>query len=94
MDIEFHYYITFILCRKAGFNSDDSFRIYDYDPNRWRHAAIEKKEMALDIFDRYWGKHTFFDSDWYKFQEAVKDHRRCAMERLRPIYHSLGVDSL
>lgn len=27
MDIEFHYYITFILCRKAGFNADDSFKL-------------------------------------------------------------------
>ena len=67
---------------------------YDYDLNRWRHAAIEKKEMELDIFDCYWGKQSFFDSDWYKFQEAVKDHRRCAMERIKPIYHALGLDSM
>jgi hypothetical protein len=25
MDIEFHYYITFILCRKAGYSEDDAY---------------------------------------------------------------------
>lgn len=27
MNIEFHYYITFILCRKAGFDPDESYKI-------------------------------------------------------------------
>ena len=27
MDIEFHYYITFVLCRKAGYSADDAHKI-------------------------------------------------------------------
>ena len=27
MDIEFHYYITFILCRQAGYSGDDAYKI-------------------------------------------------------------------
>ena len=27
MDIEFHYYITFILCRKAGYSKEDAYKI-------------------------------------------------------------------
>jgi hypothetical protein len=63
---------------------------YHYDSNAWRYGAIEKKEIELDIFDKYWGKENFLDSDWYKFQKAVEDHRDLALDRFLPFFKQAG----
>ena len=61
MDIEFHFYITFILCRKAGFDADDSFKIayssqYTDDNNfhyyvnlKDGHSYLNQISQTLDV---------------------------------------------
>ncbi len=63
----------------------------EYDEKAWRHAAVEKREFETDIFDRYWAKKGFLESDWYRFQLAVKAHRKEALLRLRPLYEQAGL---
>ncbi|MCD6261998.1 MAG: hypothetical protein J7J52_03125 [Deltaproteobacteria bacterium] len=58
----------------------------EYDKKAWRHAAVEKRDFEIDIFDRYWAKEGFYESHWYRFQEAVKAHRRDSLDILRPVY--------
>lgn len=63
---------------------------YAYDPNAWRYAAIEKRDFKIDIFDKYWAKKNFHDSDWYKFQKAVEDHKELALAKFHPLYLKAG----
>ncbi len=63
----------------------------DYDEKEWKHKAIEKREFETDIFDRYWAKEGFLESDWYKFQKAVEAHRYEALARLKPLYDQMGL---
>lgn len=63
---------------------------YAYDKNAWRYAAIEKKDFEIDLFDKYWGKENFHDSDWYKFQLAVEAHKDLAMKKFRPLFERAG----
>ena len=63
---------------------------YAYDQNEWRYAAVEKKELETDIFDKYWGKGNFLDSDWYKFQKAVEDHKDLSLSKFRPLFEQAG----
>ena len=58
----------------------------EYEKKKWRHDAVEKREFETDLFDRNWGKKNFFESPWYKFHEAVKEHRESALKRLKPLY--------
>lgn len=59
---------------------------YQYHPNTWRYDAVEKKEMEFDLFDKYWAKNNFLESDWYKFQQAVITHRDYALDRFMPLF--------
>ena len=59
---------------------------YQYHPNTWRYDAVEKKEMEFDLFDKYWAKNDFLESDWYKFQQAVITHRDYALDRFMPLF--------
>ncbi len=63
---------------------------YAYDANAWRYAAIEKKEFEADIFDRYWGKAHFLESDWFHFQKAVDEHKETALVKFRPLFKQAG----
>ncbi len=58
----------------------------EYDKDKWRHDALYKDTTELDIFDRYWGKDNFFDSPWYRFQEAAKEHHDVSMGILEPLF--------
>jgi hypothetical protein len=60
--------------------------IPEYDKDAWRHTAVDKDELELDFFDKYWGKSNFRDSHWYKFQEAAKTHHDISMKILEPLY--------
>ena len=60
--------------------------IPDYDPEAWRHEAVKKDQLELDIFDRYWARKNFRDSHWYKFQEAAKEHLGVSMKILAPLF--------
>jgi len=64
---------------------------YRYDPKKWRHDAVEKREFETDLFDRYWAKENFYESDWYRFQEGIKAHRSSALKRLKPLYAKVGL---
>jgi hypothetical protein len=59
---------------------------YQYHSNTWRYDAVEKKEMELDLFDKYWAKNNFLESDWYKFQKAVITHRDYALDKFMPLF--------
>ena len=63
---------------------------YQYDSNQWRYAAVAKREVELDHFDKYWAKENFFESDWYKFQMAVKAHRDDALDKFHHLYEQVG----
>ncbi len=65
-------------------------RDFSYDSKQWRHAAVEKRELEADIFDRYWAKDGFLDSDWYKFQKAVEEHKLTALVKFRPFFERAG----
>jgi hypothetical protein len=81
------------------FNSDVRKRAYgklceegipSYDPEAWRRAALDKRELEIDLFDRYWAKEGFDDSAWFQFQRAVDAHRRDALAILRPLFEKAG----
>ena len=63
---------------------------YQYDSNAWRHAAVEKRPVESDLFDRYWAKPHFQDSPWYRFQLAVVAHRDLALRTLSPLFAQAG----
>ncbi len=65
--------------------------IPEYDKNKWRYEAVEKRPFETDLFDRYWAKDEFRESRWCKFQEAVQEHRELALTRLKPIYKEAGL---
>ena len=65
---------------------------YQYHPNTWRYDAVEKKEIEFDLFDKYWAKKDFIESDWYRFQEAVKEHQGKAMEDLDRLFAKMGIN--
>lgn len=59
---------------------------YQYHPNTWRYNAVEKKEIEFDLFDKYWAKNDFLESDWFKFQKAVITHRDYALDKFMPLF--------
>jgi hypothetical protein len=63
---------------------------YSYNPNSWRYSAIEKDTDEIDIFDKYWAKDNFIESDWYKFQKAVEDHKKLGLNKFRPYFVKAG----
>jgi hypothetical protein len=63
---------------------------YQYDPKKWRHAAVAKRDVELDDFDRYWANDDFHESEWYKFQNAVIKHREYALDKFRNLYEKVG----
>jgi hypothetical protein len=62
-----------------------------YDENEWRRAALEKREMEVDLFDRYWARAHYPDSHWHRFQEAIREHYLLSLEHLAPLYEELKV---
>ena len=67
------------------------FKKYRYDPKKWRYDAVNKRDFEADLFDKYWAKERFFESDWYKFQKAVEAHRDYALENFRTFYDVAGL---
>ena len=57
---------------------------------QWRYAAVQKREVELDHFDKYWARDSFLESDWYKFQMAVTAHRDDALDKFHPLYEQVG----
>jgi hypothetical protein len=71
----------------------------DYNPNNWFDAAINQDVNFLDdkkykydpIKDKFTFKKNYENSNWYKFQEAVKQYQRHATIKLRPIFEQLEI---
>jgi hypothetical protein len=72
------------ICEELGLEK------YEYDAKQWRHAAVDKRDIELDHFDKYWAGENFLESDWYQFQMAVNAHRDDALIKLRPLYEQVG----
>jgi hypothetical protein len=64
---------------------------YRYYPNAWRYDAVEKHAFEMDLFDRYWAKPSFPDSDWYKFEKAVEAHRNYSLDLFASLYERVGL---
>jgi hypothetical protein len=64
---------------------------YQYHSNTWRYDAVEKKDMEFDLFDKYWAKNHFLESDWYKFQKAVITHRDYALDKFMPLFEKAAL---
>ncbi len=37
-----------------------------------------------------WAKDNFIESDWYKFQKAVEDHKKLGLNKFRPYFVKAG----
>ena len=49
----------------------------------------------LTLFeDRYYWKRAISkeDTHWYRFQEAIKEHRKAGAELMEPVFRWMGVD--
>lgn len=78
----------------------------EFDERLWFDAAIDTKvngfrdslegimaEFTLFRDDFFWNdENTCEQTDWYRFQEAVKEHERFAIDLLTPTLHCMGVD--
>jgi|UPI0003659CDD hypothetical protein len=78
----------------------------DFDERKWFDEAIDSKIHGLRdshdgikaIFTHFQDEYfwhdidTYQSSDWYRFQQAVKEHERYAIEVLTPTFHQMGVD--
>lgn len=73
----------------------------EYDPNMWFDAAVQTKVKGLPdkllpdhvLFkDRYFWKTGWHDSDWFKFQEAIKAHQAMCMTELKLFFDQMEVD--
>jgi hypothetical protein len=79
----------------------------DYDPFRWFNKAVRIevrglpdsksgffKEHLTFFRDRYeWkNKRAYQDTDWYRFQQAVKRHEREGIKTLNSVFTRMGID--
>lgn len=67
----------------------------NFDKDRWKNDAMEGNllEFVCDGCWNVWREDVDVEkTDWYKFQEAVKEHQALAMTHLEPIYARMGVD--
>jgi len=71
----------------------------EYDEDNWFDAAIryERDSTTIGTSDAkilYFRKTGFPESDWYHFQEAVKEHQKKAEEILQPTFAKMEVAKL
>lgn len=75
----------------------DSFTEYDEDD--WFDKAVRYEEDSTtkdipDVKTLYFWNDSYKNSDWYLFQEAVKEHQRKAEEILKPTFERMEVAKL
>ncbi len=66
-----------------------------FDKDKWKKDAMEGNllELVCDGCWHVWREDVDFEkTDWYRFQEAVKEHQTLAMTQLEPLYEQMGVD--
>lgn len=68
--------------------------IGEFDEAEWRDAAIEKDfpESIISGFCMWREDVTPEETDWYRFQQAVKEHQQLAMDCIEPRFKRMGVD--
>ena len=78
----------------------------DFDEAKWLNDAIDTNVRGLrDSKDGIKSKLYFFkdkyywredkeieSTDWYRFQEAVKEHQQLAMDKLKPAFANMDID--
>ncbi len=78
----------------------------DFDPRLWFDDAVETEihglkdptsglaaELILMRDEYFWRNSDQHEAThWYRFQEAVKEHERTAIELLTPTFHKMGID--
>lgn len=72
----------------------------EYDEHAWFKDAVHTRVRGLPddtpgltLFkDSYTWKPGWQDSNWFRFQEAVKAHQAFCMVQLTPIFEQMGVD--
>jgi len=66
----------------------------EFDEAQWRDAAIEKDFPGSFISGCYTWREDVEpeETDWYRFQEAVKEHQQSAMVRIEPLFNRMGMD--
>lgn len=60
--------------------------IRGYRKSRWFKQAVQ----PLGFGKARWKCDDYVESDWYRFQEAVKEHQAFAVEMLTPLFHQIG----
>lgn len=66
----------------------------EFDETDWLEAAVDKNLLEF-ICDRcyYWREDVDIEkTDWFLFQQSVKDHQKEAMVHLDPIFETMGID--
>lgn len=58
-----------------------------YRKDTWFKRAIKTGGLLGDI---YLKRSNFYNSHWYKFQQAVKEHQKTAMVLLKPAFEQIG----
>ena len=78
----------------------------DFDETEWFRQAIETEvhgfkdlpgglgAMVTFFKDKYFWREDVDreETHWFRFQEAVKEHQKMAMERLQPRFAKMGID--
>ena len=80
MDIEFHYYMTYLIAARAGFDPDNA-PCWPIPPS--------SSTTTTSYFDPFTDRYTWKSvpqhkqSHWYRFQEAIKTQQDQALKVLR-----------
>jgi hypothetical protein len=67
----------------------------EFDKDKWKRDAMEGNilELLSDGCWNVWREDVEFEkTNWYCFQEAVKEHQTLAMVHLEPLFARMGVD--
>ena len=84
MDIEFHYYITGIVARAAGFTEEEAKKI------AWASQFVDENDVSLTIEDRMNG--STFTNYISQTMNILKPKRK--LMRIYPIFHFVPGDPI
>ncbi|MBC8385759.1 MAG: hypothetical protein H8E57_09620 [Candidatus Cloacimonetes bacterium] len=60
---------------------------YDYDPQRWLNASLSK-DISEDDTNLSFAEN-YLESNWYKFQEAIKSYLQMSEAKLKPLLEQI-----
>lgn len=78
MDTEFHYWVTGIIAREAGFSEREASII------AYSSEYVDENDICYSIEDRSTG--------WHLFQGAIKAHERFSIKLLSPVFEKISRD--